>query len=266
MSGRLVLLKLGGSLITDKNRPHTPRLDVMHRLAEEIAAARAQDGELNIVVGHGSGSFGHVPASKYKTRQGVKTPEQWRGFVEVWREATKLNHHVLQALEKAGLPALALPPSASVLALNGKVASWNLEPLQHALDRHLLPVINGDVVFDTELGGTILSTEDLFAHLAGHLQPAQVLLAGNEAGVWADFPKNSRLLPEITPGSFRQISRGLGGSAATDVTGGMADKVLKVIAMVEASPGMSAAIFSGAVPGNLLRVLLGEPLGTLVHA
>jgi isopentenyl phosphate kinase len=186
--------------------------------------------------------------------------------LEVWREATELNHHVLQALEKAGLPALALPPSASVLALNGKVTTWNLEPLQHALDRHLLPVINGDVVFDTELGGTILSTEDLFAHLAGHLQPAQVLLAGNEPGVWADFPKNSRLLPEITPGSFRQIGHGLGGSAATDVTGGMADKVLKVIAMVEASPGMSAAIFSGEVPGNLLRALLGEPLGTRVHA
>jgi len=146
------------------------------------------------------------------------------------------------------------------------VASWNLDPLRHAIDRHLLPVINGDVVFDTALGGTILSTEDLFAYLAGQLHPAQVLLAGNEPGVWGDYPQNSQLLPEITPLSFRQIGRGLGGSAATDVTGGMADKVLKVIAMVEASPGTSAAIFSGEVPGNVLRALLGEPLGTRVHA
>jgi isopentenyl phosphate kinase len=265
MSARLVFLKLGGSLITEKNLPHTPRMDVLGRLSGEIAEALTKNPDLQIVLGHGSGSFGHVPASKYKTRQGVKSSKEWGGFVEVWREAAELNHMVLQALEKAGLPALAFPPSAMVTARQGKVDSWNLDPLQYALDRGLLPVINGDVVFDRALGGTILSTEDLFTYLAQQFRPVQILLAGIEPGVWADFPDNTRLLLEITPKSFSQISAGLRDSTATDVTGGMADKVRQVISMIEAIPGLRASIFSGEEPGNIRRALLGEALGTEIH-
>jgi isopentenyl phosphate kinase len=265
MSRKLVFLKLGGSLITDKSQPHTARLEVLERLAKEIAAARLQDQDLQIVLGHGSGSFGHYPASKYKTRQGVKTTEEWTGFVEVWREAADLNHLVLETLAKFNLPALAFPPSAMITARKGKVASWNLDTLKSALAKQLLPVIFGDVVFDAELGGTILSTEDLFTHLVYHLPPTQLLLAGIEPGVWADFPNNTSLLLEITPGSFSQVETGLSGSAATDVTGGMADKVRQVLSLVEAFPGLKGSIFSGEVPGNVQRALQGEPIGTTIH-
>jgi isopentenyl phosphate kinase len=266
MSRKLVFLKLGGSLITAKNRPHSARLEVLERLAQEIAFARSQDRDLQIVLGHGSGSFGHFPASKYKTRMGVKTTEEWTGFIEVWREAAELNHLVLQALEKACLPALAFPPSSMVIAHQGMVATWNLDTLQHALAEDLLPVIYGDVVFDTALGGTILSTEDLFTHLAHHIPPVQLLFAGNQPGVWADFPDNTSLLPEITPGSLPQIETGLSGSAAMDVTGGMADKVRQVLSLVEAFPGINASIFSGEIPGNVQRALLGEVMGTAIHS
>jgi len=262
----MIFLKLGGSLITEKNRPHTPRPGVMQRLAQEIAEARSRDGNLQIVLGHGSGSFGHVPASKYHTRLGVETPEEWLGFVEVWREAAALNHLVLGALEAAGLPALALPPSAMVVARQGKVTSWSLDTLCQALDRGLLPVIHGDVAFDTALGGTILSTEDLFSYLAGQLHPTQVLLAGIEPGVWADFPHNTRLLEEITPATIARLGSVLSGASATDVTGGMAEKVRQALSFVEASPGLKAAIFSGEVAGNVLLALLGKVVGTQVHA
>jgi isopentenyl phosphate kinase len=266
MSQKLVFLKLGGSLITVKNQPHTARLDVLERLANEIAVARSQDRDLQIILGHGSGSFGHFPASTYKTRLGVKTPEEWSGFIKVWREATELNHLVLLALEKANLPALAFPPLAMVVAHQGKVSAWNLDTLLRALGEGLLPVIHGDVVFDAVLGGTILSTEDLFTYLAYQLSPNQILFAGNQPGVWADFPDNTNLLLEITPKNLRQIETGLRGSAATDVTGGMADKVRQGLSLVEAIPGLKASIFSGEIPGNVQRALLGEAVGTVIHS
>ena len=97
----LTLLKLGGSLITDKNRPHTPRLEVLARLAEEIAAARRQRPGLRLLLGHGSGSFGHVPAQKYGTCQGVHSADEWQGFVEVWHQAAALNRLVMEALRAA---------------------------------------------------------------------------------------------------------------------------------------------------------------------
>jgi isopentenyl phosphate kinase len=265
MSNQLVFLKLGGSLITVKDQPHTPRLDVLERLANEITEARRQNPEISILLGHGSGSFGHFVASQYKTRQGVSAEADWQGFVEVWRQAAELNQLVMAALAKANLPAMDFPPSAMVSARAGRVEGWNLEPLQITLSHGLLPVIYGDVVFDLELGGTILSTEELFSYLALELKPHQLLFAGHEPGVWADYPTNSMLLPEITPSSFPHIAAGLRGSAATDVTGGMLDKVQKILSLLGELPGLHVSIFSGENPGNIYHQLLGGTLGTQVH-
>lgn len=262
----LKFLKLGGSLITDKARPHTPRLEALARLAVEITAARREIPQMALLLGHGSGSFAHVPASRYGTRLGVSTSEQWLGFVEVWREAAMLNHIVMDALGAAGLPAVAFPPSACVTAAGGRVAAWDVSPLRIALENGLLPVVYGDVIFDVEQGGTIFSTEDLFAHLALKFQPTSLLLAGLEAGVWEDYPRCTRLVEEITPRNLAQVAPGIGGSAATDVTGGMASKVRQSLELAQKVPGLQVRIFSGETIGNVRRALSGEAVGTLIHA
>jgi isopentenyl phosphate kinase len=262
--GNLIFLKLGGSLITDKTRPHTPRLEVLARLAEEIAQARGENPDQLLLLGHGSGSFGHVPAKKYGTRSGVHTPQEWDGFVEVWREASELNQLVMQALWQAGLPAVALSPLASVVTAAGQVAAWNPEPVNVALQMGLLPVIYGDVIFDRQWGGTILSTEDLFRHLSLDLQPTRILLAGQEPGVWADYPACTRLLERITTDSWPELWGGLAGSAATDVTGGMLSKVQASLELAGKMNGLQIRIFSGQVAGSVYRALTGEPVGTLI--
>jgi isopentenyl phosphate kinase len=129
----------------------------------------------------------------------------------------------------------------------------------------LLPVVYGDVVFDRIRGGTILSTEDLFTHLASQLHPTRLLLTGLEPGVWADYPTCTRLIPEITPLNFSQVAPGLNSSAATDVTGGMDNKVRQALSLVEEIHGLKALIFSGEAPGTLRQVLLGEEIGTTVR-
>jgi len=262
----LQFLKLGGSLITDKTSPHTPRLDVLRRLAGEVAnTCRGVDG-LKLLIGHGSGSFGHVPASRYNTRQGVHTPSEWRGFVEVWREAAALDHMVIDAFSTAGLPVIAFPPSSGLIASGGQVEAWDLSPIEMALQSGIIPIIFGDVIFDRRLGGTIFSTEDLFDHLARRLRPRRILLAGLEAGVWADYPRCNELVDEITPDNLKHVTPFLGGSAATDVTGGMLSKVGQSLSLVQSIPGLQVWIFSGVIPGLVERALAGEPVGTLIHA
>jgi len=112
----LLFLKLGGSLITDKTRPRRPRLDLMARLASEIVRAKFESADFRLVLGHGSGSFGHVPAREYGTRQGVDTPDDWRGFAKVWYEAAALNRILMDALDQAGLPGISFPVSGAVTA------------------------------------------------------------------------------------------------------------------------------------------------------
>lgn len=265
-SPKLIFLKLGGSLITDKTTPRTPRLDVIARLAEEIWGALDGDENLRLALGHGSGSFGHVPAKRYHTRQGVDSAEGWRGFAEVWHEARGLNHIVMDALHKAGIPAVSFPPSGAVTARGGQVTHWNLSPLRAALGAGLLPVVFGDVIFDEILGGTILSTEDIFTNLASELRPECILLAGLDAGVWADYPQCTQLIPKITPENWGGFAAALGGSAATDVTGGMAGKVELMLALAAKNQGLEISIFSGEHPGNLRAALSGHALGTRIAA
>ena len=260
----LQFLKLGGALITDKTRPHQLRPETLERLAAEIAAACAQNPEMRLLLGHGSGSFGHVPASYYGTRRGVRLPEEWRGFSEVWMEASSLNRLVIEALFNAGLRPIAIPPSAVAVTQAGQILNWNLTPLRAALVNGLLPVVYGDVLFDTERGGTILSTEDLFVYLAKELRPERVLVAGIEAGVWADFPSRTQLIPEITSDNYPELASALGGSAYTDVTGGMASKVEQLLALAHAVPGLEALIFSGEISGAVRQALAGSFIGTRI--
>ena len=272
----LVFLKLGGSLITDKSRPHTPRLKTLKDLASQIASARSDDPSLLLLLGHGSGSYGHVVAKKYKTRQGFspippspahsrEVENYWHGFREVWQEADALNQIVINALCDENIPAMALPPSASVVARDGKVAAWNLDPLRNALSKGIVPVVYGDVVFDEVRGGTILSTEDLFMHLSRQMHPQRILLAGIEECVFADFPTRQHPIRRVTPKSFKNVSANVGSSAETDVTGGMQSKVQQMVELVKSTPGLTIQVFSGIKHGNLIKILRGEELGTMIE-
>lgn len=251
----LVFLKLGGSLITDKNQAHTARPQTIARLADEIVLARNQTPGLKLVIGHGSGSFGHIAAQKHNTREGVKGQAGWLGFAEVWREARALNQIIIEALSTAGLPVVAFAPSAFMLARDGQPAGWHIEGLQRALDVGLVPVVNGDAVFDTIRGGTIFSTEDVFSALAFALSPKRILLAGIEAGVFSDFPASFHRIEHITAASFSGLLNSITGSASVDVTGGMRQKVEMMLHLTKQIPGLEAVIFSGNIPGNVHHVL-----------
>ncbi|MFP4344820.1 MAG: isopentenyl phosphate kinase [Anaerolineales bacterium] len=263
MSGELLFVKLGGSLITDKWQEATPRLDLLERLAGEVRAALEARPDLRLLLGHGSGSFGHPEASRYGTQAGVRTPEAWVGFARVGAAAARLNRLVVDTFLEAGVPVLSLQASASALARGGLLQRLALEPVERALEVGLVPLVFGDVAFDEAQGGTVLSTEDLFVHLAAVLRPARVLLAGNAPGVLDD---EHEVIPEITPESLPEVAAYLRGSRYVDVTGGMVDKVERMVGLVQQVPGLRVRIFTGREPGNLRRAILDSEssLGTRI--
>ena len=266
MTNDLVLLKLGGSLITDKDKPYTPRLDKLKELASEVKTALDSNPGLNLILGHGSGSFGHVAAKKHGTRDGVQTKEQWLGFTEVRLQAAELNRYVVTSLFEAGIPAMPFPPSASIVSDKRKVTHHNVETIRRALEVNLLPVVQGDVAFDETLGGTILSTEDVFTFLVDQFPTTRILLAGIEAGVWADFPARTQLVKQIQLADYEAMRAGIKGSASTDVTGGMKAKVEEMLSLIQKQNKLTVQIFSAEEHGFLTRALQGENVGTLLTA
>ncbi len=262
----LVFLKLGGSLITDKHQPRSPRLHILHRAADEIAAARKKTPRQRLLIGHGSGSFGHVVASQFGTQNSVMGPEGWIGFARVWEAARALNQMVIEALTGAGLPVIAFPPSAGVIARDHQLESWDIGPILAALEHNLIPVVQGDVIFDSKTGGTIFSTEKIFIHLAKAYPPLKVLLAGRDKGVWQDAHHPDQIIPKITQANINAIWPALSGAETADVTGGMLGKVQLMLELAREIPGLECRIFSGEAPKSILDALQGKPVGTLIQS
>jgi isopentenyl phosphate kinase len=260
----VIFLKLGGSLITDKSQARTARPDAIRRLTDEIAQARKAAPGLRLVLGHGSGSFGHMEAKKYGTAGGVRTADDWRGFAAVWTAADQLNRIMTDALAAGGVPAVRIAPSSCAILESGRLAEMPVAPIFAALEAGLVPVVYGDAVFDRTRGGGIASTEMVFGHLARSLHPRWILLAGIERGVFEDYPARKVLLPRIRAAEWNppegegNIHPKLEGSAHTDVTGGMLSKVEEMLALIAREENLQALIFSGEVEGNVRRALLGE--------
>jgi isopentenyl phosphate kinase len=129
----------------------------------------------------------------------------------------------------------------------------------------LVPMIHGDVVFDEVLGGTILSTEELFLHLGKEMKPERILLTGREEGVWQDFPNKEILIKELTPELYLEHRASLREGLGVDITGGMQTKVATMVSLVEIIPGLEVFIFSGEISGNVHRALCGDTLGTKIY-
>ncbi|MEO8607645.1 MAG: isopentenyl phosphate kinase [Chloroflexota bacterium] len=259
----LVLIKLGGSLITDKRVERSLRKTVVIQLADEIHSALSVRPDLKIVIGHGSGSFGHFAASQNNTIAGVHTEDQWRAFAHVATVAAELNYLVGELLVDAGLPVWRIQPSASALSKDGELDRLNIAPIQAALDHNLIPVVYGDVSLDELRGGTIISTEKIFHYVAYHLPVDQILLLGEVEGV---YDVQGIVIPEITPSNYPAIQASLGGSAGVDVTGGMETKVSDMLSLVRAKPNLGIRIMDGKSEGLLESTLLGTTNpGTLIH-
>lgn len=258
-------LKLGGSLITNKDQPYTVKTATLDRISREIHDYLQTNPGYRLILGHGSGSFGHTSAGLYNTQQGVKSIEDWVGFSRVCHDARSLNQLVTQSLIQNGVPAISFPPSAQVICTDHQITKWDTSQIEQSLQHGLVPVVFGDAVFDADIGGTILSTEDLFFHLAGLIQPESILLAGIEAGVWMDFPSRSQLIPLITPKSYPIQKTQILGSASPDVTGGMRSKIENMLQLVMDIPQMIIQVFAGTEPGSIADALNGVQIGTMIR-
>jgi isopentenyl phosphate kinase len=257
--------------LTDKREKEKPRQTVIQRLAQEIQRARSEQPGLQIVLGHGSGSFGHVYASTFGTRAGVTTAAQWFGFAQTADAAARLNRIVVAELLAAGVPAWSIQPSVALRCADGRVAAGPESIVAAALARGLLPVIFGDVALDSVRGGTIASTEEIFQALDDTLLPSKIILAGEVGGIYSADPlldPSAALIPAVTLKSFEEIRSGLGGSHGIDVTGGMAAKVEQALGWIAKRPALSVLICSGLEPDNLYHALIGAPaaVGSWLYA
>ena len=260
----VVLLKLGGSLITDKARPETPRTKVLIRLIGEIARNAAKL-PFRLIVGHGSGSYGHVAAQRFDLASGVQSADQIPGVSFTQERAAMLHRLVVTGLEKAGALPFSIVPSSCIVAEAGRPVAFEDEPFFLALSQGLIPVLYGDVVMDREWGASICSTERLFELVVRRLlehgwKVRRVIWLGETDGL---YDAGGKTVPRLSAAEFLKAARAIGAPAGTDVTGGMRHRVETALAL--ARLGIPSLLANGLTPGLLERALRGEEVpGTVV--
>ena len=234
-----VVLKLGGSVITDKSG----ECAIDHARLREIAGELAAHRETALVLVHGAGSCGHPEARRYRINDGL-TADNVSGVYKTHTAVSSLNTAVVTALRDAGVEAIGIHPLDLGLAENGRLVSFETRHIAEMIDYGIVPVLHGDVVMDSLRGSCIVSGDQLVTHLAAALGSGRVGLATDVPGVL----ENGTVVPRIDRDTIESLD--IGGSGNTDVTGGMRGKIAELLALADA--GIDSHIFHVSMIGRFL--------------
>jgi len=242
-------------LITDKSRRFSLNADVVKRLGRELAEAVKESG-VNLIVVHGGGSYAHPVAKEYSVSEGLRGKGGLRGFVETSRVVRMLCLDVLSNLIDGGLMAVSIPASSVFTTRSGRISTCNLEPVFSALRLGLVPITSGDVVFDRDLGFTVLSGDEISSYLAVRLRARRLIYAMNVDGIYVrDWATGGIKIAE-------EFSRGMSiasvGGGVEDVTGGIARKIEEGFTAAEA--GIEVLFINGLAENRLRDAVLGLPI------
>jgi isopentenyl phosphate kinase len=237
------VLKLGGSVVTEKDEPETVDEASLGAAADAVAD---YDGELVVV--HGGGSFGHHHAAEY----GVSTTEGTHdvaGVAAIHGAMKRLNEAVVAALTERGVPAVPVHPLSAASRDAEGTLSLPTEQVRTLLAEGFVPVLHGDLVAHRDEGVTVLSGDELVVELAPAVEADRVGVCSTVPGV---FDTAGDVIDRID--SFADVAAALGDSEATDVSGGMAGKVRALLALSSPAhvfgPDALSAFLAGGAPGT----------------
>jgi isopentenyl phosphate kinase len=258
----LIVLKIGGSVITDKFSD-IPKInsDNLKRISKEIASVYIKN-KMPLIIVHGVGSYGHVIVKRTGIGKGIKTESQLKDFAETQRLQNELNCIVTKYLINEGIPAFPCQASASAAMKSGKLVHMDTSTIEGLVKIGMVPVLYGVPAYDEIQKCSILSGDEIAPYLAVKLNAKKIIHGTNVDGVFTSDPNKShdvKLISEINSKNIGKVKEWLTGSTATDVTGGMFKKVSELLEI-----GIESQIVNALTHGNIVKALNGEKFGTII--
>ena len=252
-SAPIVIVKLGGSVITRKREVERIRPKVLTRLAREIVGVR----DRRVVLLHGAGSFGHPGAKRFGLAlppvAGASGDERRRGAAIVAAEVRRLHLAVLRELVRAGSSPASVPMANHARNRAGELVHLDPGPVKTVLESGFLPVSFGDVVPDEAWGSSILSADTIAVALAPALGAERVVFVSDVEGILENVAgRPRRAIREVTDATVAALRP---PSEGADVTGGIRGKATAMLAI--AAAGADAGLISGLTDGALSRAIRG---------
>lgn len=260
---RPTVLKVGGSVITDKNKELQVRMETINRLAKEIQEANIR----NLIIVHGGGSFGHPLAKRHSITNGFKDETQKAGFSETHHVMTVLNGLFIDALIWCNIPAVSVVPSSCIVTEKGRIKRFEDGPLKIMLNMGFCPVLHGDTVLDSKLGFTILSGDQLVSVLAIKFNAGNIIIGVDVDGLYDIDPKtaeSAKMFEHLTLSEAKSLHSKMIEPTACDVTGGMFGKITELFPAIEY--GIPVSIVNATKPNQIYKALKGKKVkSTLIE-
>lgn len=246
----MIIVKLGGSVITKKAIPLTINRKAITQLATTLKESR-----LPLIIVHGAGSFGHYNAGRFRIDSGgeISNPE---GIATTRESMLRLNLSLTKILQEFGLNIYSFPPIA--LYRDGKLEHHANKVIKEIMRINLIPLTYGDVMLGQK-GFRILSGDVIVRDLALLLRPERIIFASDVDGISQKPRKKTPILKELDQGMMPKLSF---SKVRNDVTGGMENKVLE--AMRIAGHGIDVFFTNGLKGDQLMKALRGEKDGGTV--
>ncbi|MBO58103.1 MAG: hypothetical protein CMA77_03800 [Euryarchaeota archaeon] len=264
----LVVLKLGGGLITEKSELCTLKPGVINKLAKLIS--KLTGSGYRIILVHGAGSFGHLKAKKWNLHEGYiegfkpddndEFSKQSEVVESVRNDMMLLNERVVNSLQSFGIQTKSFPPHEWATGV-GRNFSGNISIFEN--NDEYIPVTFGDVVNCND--GTvfgILSGDDICYRIATEMGANHMIFAmGGAPGLMTKPPSmpDSKLI-RIWSGDMEFDGEHVSN---IDVTGGIYLKLdcAKLIALEVPN----VWIVDGEQPTRILEAILsGDTIGTKI--
>lgn len=243
----VVLLKIGGSAVTDKTKFETLNVKNLASIGDQLNTIQNENKKLRFILVHGAGSFGHFQARQYNLTSGGD-PNHWtKGFAITHRSVAKLNSHILEALHSHDLLRNVIHvPLFPTLTTRNKIGVANLGILKRSTIESLLaagftPLLHGDTVLDQGSQRCAIFSGDRILSLIGEqlrhskkLQVVATVFLTDVDGIHDKNPtihKHAKLISKISVdrnGLMVGISQTIDGSGhvkSVDVTGGILGKL-----------------------------------------
>ena len=256
----VILLKLGGGLLTDKNKPFSIREDVVKSAVKQIT-----DATEKIILVHGGGSFGHPLAKKYSISDGLDTtiPNQILGVAETHHSMIKFNSYLIEQFLERNYPVLSIQTSSIFIKDSEVISTKSLDVIETALDLGIMPILYGDIILDKQGSFSIISGDQIILALCQNLHNyniSKVVFAMESDGLYIvdkDNSENCKLVTECYSNELDSLNLADLGQKI-DVTGGIKSK-LNFIKMICKSK-IPVQLINGLIEGYIHKSLKNQNL------
>ena len=243
----MILIKLGGSIITNKERPLSARRKAIESILKQIKKIN----EPKIIV-HGGGSYGHYWSVKYDMHT---KPAKYdaRGVAIVKNSMIELNKIILDTAVKNRINAYCLPPTDF---MNGNKSIKNKILTMNDISKSgLIPITFGDALWFGQKKSYILSGDVIMTTIAKVLKPRLSVFVLNVDGVYSNL-KTKKLIYD-----FKKEKPTISINK-TDVTGGMTRKIAEAVKISRS--GLNVFFTNGNKPQRITDAISGKKFeGTL---